>query len=294
MSEEAAAAKPAPRRALLDALPGTPLRVGIVATLVLLLLGFVSLIWTPWPLADGELFGQLLGPSLSHPLGTDALGRDGLSLLMRGVLTSYVVGAIAVAIGLFLGVPLGLAATTGGTADWIVSRLTGFVTTVPTLAVAAVLATLAGPGPINAMAAIGLALVPVFARVTRDGMRVLMRTGHVDAARLSGMGRREAAARHVFPVLGPLLLSQALVQLGFAVIAETAFSYAGLGAQATGMSLGLMLREAQGNILFEPVLVIGPGLAVAAIAAMLQLAGDGLRRTLPPELRAEERDDAVA
>src|SRR5690606_23518681 len=104
----------------------------------------------------------------------------------------------------------------------------------------------------------------------------------------------DAAARHVLPALLPFLAAQVATQLGFAVLAEAALSYVGLGTQPGGASLGLMLRDAQGALLFEPLAALAPGLVLALAAAALHLVGDGLRRDLDPALEQVEGDDALA
>lgn len=276
-------------------LPGIATRIGIVATLVLLLAGLVSLAWTPHPTTGGEVGAQLLDPSLTHPFGTDAAGRDVLSLVMKGLFTSYVVAAVAVAIGLLGGVPLGLvAAAREGWPARLVRGFSAFVSAFPALAFAAILATLSAPGPVVAMVAIGLAAVPAVARATAQAANPLIRSDYVAAARLAGYSGWDAISHHALPVLRHLLLARTLSLLGFAIIAEAALSFVGLGAQTGAMSLGLMLRDAQSTLLFEPVLVLAPGLVVTLAAAALQLAGRDLQCGIELPPRSKEGDDALA
>jgi peptide/nickel transport system permease protein len=291
MSEE-----PAPRVTPIgQIIPTMAARIGVIVTLILLLIGFTSLVWTPYVVTGPTVGMQLMEPGLAHPFGTDAQGRDVLSLTMKGLLTSYVVAGIAIAIGLLFGVPLGLAAAAfGGWADRIVMRVSDLTAAIPALVLAAILATNAGPGAVVGMAAIGFAAIPVFARATRDGARPLFARDDVSAARLAGFGAWDAATRHILPAVTPLILAQTLSALGFAILAEAALSYAGLGAQPDGMSLGLMMRDAQSYLLFEPHLVLAPGIVAILAAAALHLAADGVRSVVGPELRAGERDDALA
>ena len=286
---------PRPANLMAHASSDARTRASIIVLLAFLLLGFVSLVWTPHPLDQSVVAMQLRDPSLVHLLGTDAAGRDVLSVLMRGLLTSYIVAVIGVAIGLLVGVPLGLAAVfLGQTAERLVLGAAATLAVIPALVVAAALTTLSGPGPINVMAAIGVAVAPILTRVTRDALQTLLGRDDIAATRLAGFGRWDATMRHAVPALGPALLAQATVLLGYAVIAEAAFSFAGLGARADGASLGLMLREALAHALFEPRLVLLPGLAIALVAGALHVAAEGLRRHIAPELRAAERDDALA
>jgi peptide/nickel transport system permease protein len=249
------------------------IRIGAVLSLLLLLVGFVSLVWTPAPID----------------------GHDIVSPLMRGLLTSYVAAGIGIAIGVFIGVPLGLTAALFGSAfAWFGNALAGFLTVIPALAVAALLATLSGPGPLNVMAAVGVATIPIFATATREATAALLRRPYVEAARLAGLSGWEAAIKHAFPDLGPFILAQILTQLSFAVLAEAALSFVGIGAADDGLSLGLMLRMAQSSVLFDPMPALGAGAALVLVAGGLQLAASGIRGRIDPARKPMERDDALA
>jgi peptide/nickel transport system permease protein len=260
------------------ALPGATLRVGVVATLILLLIGFVSIVWTPFPIEKLDLQAQLQDPSATHLLGTDQLGRDLLSMTMKGVLTSFVVAAVATAIGLFIGVPLGIAAAvSGGWTERLILGGTSFLVTVSALVFAVLLTALSGPGAINAMLAIGIFNVAVLARVTHDLLLPFRGRDHIAASRLAGLGGWDLARLHVLPQFSGLLVAAALAQLAFGVLAEAGLSFVGLGSQPPGTSLGLMLKDAQGFMLFEPLLVVVPGVALLLIALSLNLIATALK-----------------
>ena len=260
------------------ALPGARLRAGVVAALILLLIGFVSIVWTPFPIEKLDLQAQLQDPSATHLLGTDQLGRDLLSMTMKGVLTSFVVAAVATAIGLFVGVPLGIAAAVaGGWTERLILGSTGFLVTVSALVFAVLLTAIAGPGAINAMLAIGLFNIAVLARVTHDLLLPFRGRDHIAASRLAGLGGWDLARLHVLPQFAGLLVAAALVQLSFGVLAEAGLSFVGLGSQPPGTSLGLMLKDAQGFMLFEPLLVVVPGAALLLIALSLNLIATALK-----------------
>ena len=258
-------------------LPHLGLRVGIVFSLLFLLIGFASISWTPYPLEPAGVPDQLQDPSMAHWLGTDQQGRDLLSLVMKGTLTSFVVAAVASAIGLLFGLPLGLAAAAWGRRTTLAGDA---LLLFPAVVIAVLVAARRGPGAVSAMIAIGIAQAGVFARVTGKAAAALGRRPHVDAARLAGMNVWDAATRHVAPALSRVLLVQVVIQLAVGVLAEATLAYVGLGTQSPGTSLGLMLREAQSLMLFEPLLVLVPGAAVAAIALSLNLVAHGLARAL--------------
>ena len=263
------------------------LRAGIVLSLLLLLIGFVSLVWTPYPIDAINVGAALQEPGGAHWLGTDHLGRDLLSLLMKGTLTSFVVAAITVAFGAAIGIPLGLvAANRGGIADQAVLRGTGFLFVFPALVAAILLATVAGPSEVVVMAAAGLVNVPVFARVARGSWLELKSVDYASAARLAGMSGWDIVVIHLLPGLVTVLLAQAVVQLGVGVLAEAALSYVGLGAQTPTASLGLMLKDAQSYTLLQPALMLLPGAMIVLIVASIGLAADGIRGLLEPRLKS--------
>jgi peptide/nickel transport system permease protein len=271
------------------------LRIGVAASLVLLLIGFVSIVWVPYPIETVDVAGALQDPSGGHWLGTDQLGRDVVSLLMKGALASFVVSAIAVVIGALIGVPIGgAAAMWGGRAERLLLGGTDFIVLFPAFVLAVLAATLYGPSAVIVMAAVGIANIPTFARVTRDGLQSLRALDYVAAGTLAGMTRMEAIRRHVFPALGALLAVQAVVQLAFGIAAEASLSYVGLGMQAPATSLGLMLRDAQTYLLSKPVLALAPGAVVLLIVIALGLAAGGFRGLIDPRLQSIGADRGAA
>lgn len=260
------------------ALPGFRLRTGIVLSLLLLLLGFISIIWTPYPVDQLDPVAQMQDPGGAHLLGTDALGRDLLSMVMKATLTSFVVAAVATGIGLFLGVPLGVAAAGWGVwADRLLLGGSGLFISLSALGTAVILAALFGASALTAMLAIGLFNVGVIARSTRDALLPYRGRDYIAASRLAGLGGWELARRHVLPGFLPALGAIAAGQLASGVLLEAALSFAGLGSQPPGSSLGLMLRDAQSVMLFKPLLVIVPGLALLLVTLALGLVASGLR-----------------
>jgi peptide/nickel transport system permease protein len=260
--------------------------IGLVATLIFVAIGLLSLVWTPFPIEQIDIPRRFLAPSGEHWLGTDNLGRDMASLVMSGAWTSFLVAAIAVAIGVGVGVPLGLAAAAwGGPVEWVVLRLTDFVFAFPAVIVAILITTLVGPGAVNAIVAIGIFNIPVFARVARGGALSIATLDFVAAGRLAGLGNAMIAWRHLLPNIMSLLIVQGTIQMSLGILAEAGLSYIGLGTQPPATSLGLMLRDAQGMFLIHPWLTLVPGLAIVLIVIALNIAGDGLRDAIDPRLR---------
>ena len=269
-----------------NALRHPSLVIGILATLVFVLLGLVSLLWTPYPIEEIDIGRRFLGPTAEHWLGTDHLGRDMASLVMSGTYTSFLVAALAVAIGAGIGVPLGLAAVAwGGPLEWLVLRLSDFIFAFPSIVVAILITTLLGPGSMNAIVAIGVFNIPVFARVARGGALSIATLDYVAAGRLAGLGNAAIAWRHLLPNIMSLLIVQGTIQLPLGILAEAGLSYVALGTQPPATSLGLMLKDAQGLFLIHPWLTLVPGLTIVLIVIALNLAGDGLRDAIDPRLR---------
>lgn len=266
-------ASPAARTPLFHA----RLRIGAVLALLLLLAGFVSIVWTPYPVDQLNPAAQMQDPGAGHLLGTDAVGRDLLSMAMKGILTSFVVAAVAVGIGLFVGVPLGVAAAGGGVwVERILLGSSGFFISLSALGMAVVFAALTGPSALNAMLAIGLFNSAVIARETHDALVPYRGRDHIAASRLAGLNGWELVRRHVLPRVLPSLAAIAISQLAIGVLLEAGLSFVGLGSQA-GSSLGLMLRDAQSVMLTEPLLVIVPGAALWLVALSLALVAGGIR-----------------
>jgi peptide/nickel transport system permease protein len=276
--------------------PGTlRLRIGVVAGLLILLAGFVSLVWTPYPIGGLDIGGALADPSAAHWFGTDQLGRDVLSLTMKGILTSFVVAAVAVALGGLIGIPLGLAAVHWGfVADRAVLGVGDFIFAFPALVLAMLMGAAFGPSSVNVMVAVGVFNIAGFARVSRASIVALNTLDYTAAARLAGNSTAEIFRRHVLPALIPLLIATAVAQLASGVLAEAALSFIGLGAQPPATSLGLVLHDAQAVALAKPAIMLLPGLVLVVTVIALNLASRGLRTQLDPQLAAIGGDDHAA
>ncbi|MFT0890954.1 ABC transporter permease [Pseudochelatococcus sp. G4_1912] len=264
------------------------LYTGLIIVLGIGACALLSLAWTPYNPLVLNIPDKFAEPSLSHWLGTDQLGRDVLSLIMRGAVGSVSVALIAVLLGLMVGVPLGmLAAQRRGLSGNIVMRMSDFLFAFPTLITAILLREIVGPGVINAAVAIGLFNVPVFARVTYSAALPIWGSSYVLAARVAGRESIWIGGAHVLPNIANTLIVQATIQLSLGVLAEASLSYIGLGVQPPQPSWGRMLFEAQTLMAISPRLAIVPGLAIVITVLGLNLTGQGLRQALDP--RRESR-----
>jgi peptide/nickel transport system permease protein len=263
---------------------------GLAIVLAVAMMALVSLAWTPYDPTAIDIAQKVRPASAEHWLGTDAFGRDTLSMVMSGAVASLFVALAAVAIGAGLGVPLGLlAAARRGPIEALVMRFSDFVFAFPALLIAILLREVFGPGAVNAMVAIGIFNVPVFARVAYASALSLWTRDFVLAARVSGKGAARITWEHVLPNILAVLIVQATVQLSLGILAEAALSYVGLGVQPPRPSWGRMLNEAQTLMIVAPRLAIAPGLAIILTVFGLNLLGDGLRDLADPRLARERR-----
>jgi peptide/nickel transport system permease protein len=261
------------------------LALGGAVTALLVGMALASLAWTPYPPGRIDILHRLAAPSAAHWLGTDPFGRDVLSMIMAGARGSLSVSLIAVAVGAGIGVPLGaLAVSAGAWVDQAVMRASDLAFAFPALLTAVMIAALAGPGEANAMLAIGIFNIPVFARVTRGAALTVRERDYIAAAR--AVGRSEAAVmlRHVLPNISAVLLVQMTIQFALAIVADAGLAYVGLGAQPPDPSWGRMLNDAQTFVFNAPLLAVFPGLAITLAVLGLNLLGDGLRDRLDPRL----------
>jgi peptide/nickel transport system permease protein len=259
--------------------------IGAVLTVLLIAAAALSLVWTPFNPYDVDMAAKLLPPGGKHWLGTDPYGRDLVSLLLAGARASIVVGIIAVGIGLVIGTALGLLAS--AKRGWVeegVMRLADFGMAFPAILSAIMLTAVFGPGMVNAIIAIGIYNIPIFARITRASANAVWSREFVLAARACGKGRFAITMEHVLPNIVSVLIVQATIRFAIAILAEAALSYLGLGTQPPQPSWGRMLSEAQTLLFQAPLLGVWPGLAIALAVLGLNLLGDGLRDLFDPRL----------
>jgi peptide/nickel transport system permease protein len=259
--------------------------LGFILSGVIVLMAAASLFWTPYPANRMQAQHRLEAPSLRHPLGTDQYGRDILSRVMAGAVNSIAVGLMTVLIGLSSGVLVGLlSAWRGGMVDEASMRLCDLLFSFPAVLTAILITSILGPSVFNAMLAIGLFYIPIFARLTRAAAGSIWQREFILAARVGGMSEWGIARRHVLPNILATLIVQATVQFAVAILAEAGLSYLGLGTQPPHPSWGRMLYEAQTFMELAPWMAIFPGAAIAWAVLGFNLLGDGLRDNLDPKM----------
>jgi peptide/nickel transport system permease protein len=265
-------------------------RVNLTIGMVLIVLvsgaALLSYVWLPHDPARLDFSVRLAPPSHKHLLGTDHFGRDLLSRLMVGARGTLVVGVIAVGIALLGGGSIGMVAGfVGGWFDELTMRLVDTLYAFPAILMALLLAAIFQPGTVTAMTAIGLATIPIFARLMRSSVLSLKSLAFVEAGFALGLSSRRVLLWHIVPnALSPMIV-QASLSMAVAVLAEAALSFLGLGTPPNVPSWGNMLRDAQGFLSLSLYPALVPGLAIVVTVLGWSLLGDGLRDLLDPRSR---------
>jgi peptide/nickel transport system permease protein len=260
---------------------GPSLIIGGTIVALIVLAALVSLVWTPYsPLAVNPQHA-MLGPSASHLLGTDEYGRDVFSRLMAGSRITIYAGVVSVCIAALVGIPAGLlAAERGGIIGEVVLRISDLIYGFPALLAAITLAAAFGASTTVAMIAIGIAYIPVFARVARGSALTVLSSNYVLAARAYGRRPLAIVRRHVLPNIAPMLIVQASLLFSLAILAEAALDYLGLGTPPPTASWGQMIDDAQKYLYESPWLAVWPGIAIFLAVLGFNLLGDGLGEVL--------------
>lgn len=262
---------------------------GVIALVFLALMSIVAIVpmafepynyTEPAPSLRGE------GPTWSHPLGRDGLGRDMLSRMIRGTRYAFIVAFAATAISLAIGVPVGAAAGYfGGWIDTILSRIVDTLMAFPTLVLLITLAAVLGPSIQTTVIVIGTTVWSTYARVVRADVLSIRERDYVMAARAIGANDSRIISRHVLPnVLGPVIVIASL-SVGGIIILEAALSFLGLGVTPPTPSWGGMLSDGRSLMRVYPHLAIVPGVAIFITVLAFNLVGDGLRDALDPRQR---------
>ena len=257
--------------------------IGLAVVVFFILLAAAAPLVAPYdPLATSWAMVRK-APSAAHLFGTDEIGRDVLARIIWGSRASLLAGLVSVMLALAVGVPIGLVSGyVDGALDGTVMRIIDAMLAIPFLILAIALAAFLGPSLSNAMIAIGITQMPIFARLTRGQVLSVKHEDYVEAARAVGNPQYRIVLRHIFPNIVPPLLVQATLATAAAIIAEASLSFLGLGQQPPNPSWGSMLNVAKNFMAQAPWMAIWPGLAIFSLVLSLNLFGDGLRDALDP------------
>ena len=257
-------------------------RAGVVAAGFLLLLVVIALlgpiVYDKDP-AKQHLLEGMESPSLSHPLGTDDLGRDMAARMIAG--TRITLAAVAIALGVACAVgliPALVSGYLGGRIDGFIMRCTDFLISLPPLILAIAVIGAIGQGLRNTMIVVGLIMAPNLLRVIRSSVVNVRNEAYMDAARLIGCSHTRILRRHVLRNVLPTIIVMINLIAAQALLAEAGLSFIGLGVVPPQASWGALLKDGVPNLGTAPILIIAPGLAISLTVLSLNLVGDTLRR----------------
>jgi peptide/nickel transport system permease protein len=255
-----------------------------IVLLAVVTASFAPLI-APYDPLKANLREMLRPPSLRHPLGTDELGRDILSRIIYGSRISLTLGVVSVGIGLMGGLPLGaVGAYYGGAADLVIMRFIDILLAFPAILLAIVVVSILGPGLYNAMIAVGVAQLPIYARLIRSVVLSIKEKDFVEAARALGAGDSWILFRHIVPNAMAPIIVQATLNIASAILSAAALGFLGLGAQPPTPEWGTMLSKGRVYLRVAPHVTTFPGLAILLTVLGFNLLGDGLRDALDPRM----------
>lgn len=267
--------------------------IGACWILFMVIIAVTADLWVPQTLGSPTAIDSTtmtansrLAPSLEHPFGTDTLGRDVLCRVIYGARISLAVGVLATAISTFIGLVMGaMAAYNGGWWDTIIMRFADVFLAFPyTLFVIAMLAVI-GPGIQNVFIAIGVLGWPSIARVFRSAILSVKENDYVDAARAMGASDARIIVRHIFPNSVASIVVYATMNIGGAILTESALSFLGMGVVPPDPSWGIMIQDGQTYLATQPWLMIMPGIAILTTVLAFTLLGDGLRDALDVKMK---------
>lgn len=262
----------------------------VVFGLVVILLFIIAAVFAPWIAPYNpdkiDMNHALLQPSSAHWLGTDALGRDTLSRTIYGTRISLLIGLVVVVFGSIVGMSLGLVAGYyGGWIYNIVMRLVDALMAFPMLILALLLASLLGSGIRNIIIALGIAMIPAYARLMCGQVMSVRENDYILAGRSMGASHTRIMMRHLAPNCFPPLIVMMTMMLGTTILAEAGLSFIGIGVQPPVATWGNMVNDGRTYLLSNPLLSFAPGLAIMLVVYAFNMIGDGLRDALHPQLR---------
>jgi len=259
--------------------------IGLGFLILLMLAAALADAVSPYKPLEQAMQVRLRPPSAQHWLGTDDFGRDILTRIIYGARISLQVGFVAVGLAGTIGIVLGLiSGYFGGWLDSVVMRCMDVLLAFPAILLAVVIMALLGPSTTNVMIAIGIAYIPVFARVVRGTVLTVKPNEYVQAARAAGANELRMLVHHIVPgVVGPIIVQVSLA-LAYAILAEAALSFLGLGTQPPTPTWGSMLAFGRQFIREAPWFTLFPGIAIFLTVLSLNLLGDGLSDALDPRL----------
>ena len=264
----------------------TIVKISLAVLVIMILLALFAPIVAPYDPYAQNMANSLQKPSWDHWLGTDLLGRDILSRIIYGAQTSLLVGFVAVVIAGSVGMTIGLlSGYFGGILDTILMRVMDALIAIPTIILALAIGAMLGGGIGNVILALGIAIVPGYARLMRGQVLAVKQSDYIIAGELMGMSNIRNMLVHVLPNCISPLIVLITMNLGMAILAEAGLSFLGLGIKPPGAAWGSMVNDGYPYLLQNPLLSLAPGAAILIVVLAFNIVGDALRDALDPRLR---------
>ena len=260
--------------------------VSLAVLIAIILISVLAPVIAPYDYAETDKQNTLAGPSKEHWLGTDRLGRDILSRLIWGGRQSLQMGIIAVLIAAVVGVIIGsIAGYFGGWLDNLLMRILDIYQSIPMMLLCITFAAILGPSLRNAIIAIGVSMVPAFARMMRASILTVRESEYIEAAICCNATNRMIIMKNIIPnAISPIIVNITM-SIGGAVLSGAGLSFIGLGVEAPMAEWGAMISDARNYIRAYPTLALYPGICIMITVLAFNLLGDGLRDALDPRLK---------
>lgn len=260
--------------------------LGLGFILLLLLLALFADQIAPFTMTEQNLANALQKPGGAHFFGTDELGRDVFSRVVYGSRISLIIGVSSVTIALVIGGFMGLVAGYyGGKIDGLIMRLTDVLLSIPSILLAIAIVASLGSSMINLILAIGIGMIPSYARITRSAVMTVREKQYIEAAHALGGSDFKIMVRHIVPnILSPLIV-QSSMGIASGILSAAGLGFIGLGIEASVAEWGTMLNYGRKYIRTHSYLTIFPGVAIMLTILSFNLLGDGIRDALDPKLR---------
>ena len=264
-------------------------KLAIASLIVLILLFLTALVApliAPYSYDQQDFSHSFAGPSREHLLGTDRLGRDILSRLLWGSRQSLQMGLYSTVIAAIVGIIIGsIAGFYGGWVDNLLMRFLDIYQGIPMFLLCVTLAAVLGPSLRNAVIAIGISSVPLFARLMRASVLTIGEAEYIESARAISASNFRIISKHLIPnAISPLIVSITM-NMGSAVLAGAGLSFIGLGIEAPMPEWGAMISDARSFLRGHGMLAVYPGICIMITVLAFNLLGDGLRDALDPRLK---------
>ena len=261
--------------------------IGLCIMVILVLLAIFAEVIAPYDTGiKMDILNKLQKPSLAHPFGTDAFGRDLLSRCLHGARVSLTIGLTSSLISLVLGGTIGLiSAYYGGKVDNVIMRIMDIIAAIPPILLALSIVAALGSSMKNMIIALAVSRISAFARVVRASVMTVTGQEYIEAAHVGGVPDLRIMFRHVLPnAMGPVIV-QTTMNVATMILNAATLSFLGLGVTAPQPEWGAIINECKPFIRSVPLMIVFPGAMIILSSLSMSLIGDGIRDAMDPKLK---------